>query len=275
LSQALQQLNLAPVASRRQIALESWRRLVEFVPDLRRPRCAVVTCAGILLTLVIFLAAGRLAARVLPNGALIAQAAFVAWAGGWMLAFWRRRRDYRRRYGMLAYRELFFRFLLPAMAGGLATLCFPILVGGERLLPAVIACGLSAYLALTAQLLEVRGKEVFWNIDFRGFVYNVFPERRHLVVTGIFHWLRHPVYSAFVRFVFALALIRNNLPAVLCAGFGAAGIWLLARAEEGELERAEPAYASYRRGVDGFFASHPLRFWSFLFTGREPRDYVM
>jgi protein-S-isoprenylcysteine O-methyltransferase Ste14 len=257
------------VTSRKQLAIESWRRFREFVPDLQQSWCALVSGGGVAFSLVLFLAVGRLVARALPLGALIAQGSFVAWGGLWMRGFWRRRADYRRRYGALAYRELFFRFLLPAMVGGLAALCFPLLVGGERLLPSVIAYAPAAYLAATAQLLELRGKEVFWNIDFRSFVYNVFPERRHLITTGIFHWLRHPVYSAFVRFVFALALIRNNLPAVVCAGFGAAAIWLLARAEEAELERLDPDYANYREHVPALFASRPVRFWRFLLTGRE------
>ncbi len=257
------------VRSRKEIAVESWRRWVEFVPELRRPWCAVAVGAGVVLGVVFFLAAGHMAARALPFGALLAQAAFVLWGGLWMSAFWRRRADYRRRYETLAYRELFFRFLLPAMVGGVAALCFPLLVGGERLLPSVVASGFSVYLLVTALLIELRGREVFWNIDLRGFVYSVFPERGQILTTGIFYRLRHPVYSTFVRFVFGEALIRNNLPAVMCAGVGAAGIWLLARAEERDLERREAGYASYRRQVPAFFVTPPLRFWRFLIAGRD------
>jgi hypothetical protein len=63
----------------------------------------------------------------------------------------------------VAYRELFFRFLVPAIVGTVAALCFPVLVGGERLLPPVVAWGFATYLLGSALLLEVRGKEVFWD----------------------------------------------------------------------------------------------------------------
>ena len=257
------------VTSRKELAVESWRRWVEFVPELRRPWCAVAVGAGVVLGVLFFLAAGHLAARALPFGAVLAQAGFVLWGGLWMAAFWRRRADYRRRYGTLAYRELFFRFLMPAMVSGVAALCFPLLVGGERLLPSVVASGFSVYLLVTALLIELRGREVFWNIDLRGFVYSVFPERGQILTAGIFGRLRHPVYSAFVRFVFGEALIRNNLSAVLCAGVGAIGIWLLAREEERDLERYQAGYVAYRRGVPAFFVARPMRFWRFLIAGRD------
>src|SRR5207244_4050514 len=120
-------------------------------------------------------------------------------------------------------------------------------------LPPVIAYGVAAYLLATMQLLEVRGKEIFWDIEWRAFVYNVFPERGRVVTAGIFHWLRHPVYSAGMRLTIALALLRNNLPALLCAALLVAGLWIWEMIEERDLQQKDANYSMYRRSVPAFF----------------------
>jgi protein-S-isoprenylcysteine O-methyltransferase Ste14 len=97
----------------------------------------------------------------------------------------------------------------------------------------------------------------------------VFPERGQLLTSGILRWLRHPVYSAAMRFAFGLAALRNNSLALLCAAITAMGLWLWARMEERDLEEFEPSYAEYRKSVPAFFVARPARFWSFLLTGRD------
>ncbi|HXQ24522.1 MAG TPA: methyltransferase [Candidatus Acidoferrales bacterium] len=250
---------------------DSWRRLGEVLPEMRRPWCAAVVWGSIAVATLGCLLLGRLAARAVPGGALLVQSALVLWAGTWMLpGFWRHRAAYRERYGTQAYRYLFFRFLAPFFAVGGAAIYFPLLVDGERLLPPAIAYGFAAYLLVTAQLMEVRGKEIFWDIEWRPFVYNVFPERGRTVTAGIFHWLRHPVYSAGIRFAIALALLRNNAPALLCAAVVAVGLAVWGRIEERELEQKDAGYATYRRRTPAFFVLRPLRFWRFLLTGEAP-----
>ena len=258
-----------PSASRREVARESWRRFGEFVPEMRRPGSAALVWSGIGLACVLALALGGAVSRALPLGPLLVQGTFGVWAAAWMRGFWSRRAAYRERYGALAYRELFFRFLVPAVVGAVSALCFPALVGGERLAPPLLAHGLAAYLFVSMLLLELRGRAVFWDFTLRAFVYSVFPERGRLLTSGIFHWLRHPVYSAAMRFAFGLAALRNNALALACAGLTALGLWLWARMEERDLEEREPSYAEYQRRVPAFFVAHPLRLWRFLATGRD------
>lgn len=254
--------------SRRQVLSESWHRLGEVLPEMRRPWCAAVVWGGITLATLVCLLLGRLAARAVPGGAVLVQGALVLWAGAWMLpGFWHHRAAYRERYGTQAYRYLFYRFLVPFFVGGGAALYFPLLVDGQRLLPPPIAYGLAAYLLVSMQLIEVRGKEIFWDIEWRPFVYNVFPERGRVVTAGIFRWLRHPVYSTAMRLALALALVRNNAPALLCAALVAVGLGVWGRIEEGELERKDASYATYRRRTPAFFVVRPVQFWRFLLTG--------
>ena len=170
--------------SRRQVLSESWQRLGEVLPEMRRPWCAALVWGGITLATLLCLLIGRRVAHVVPGGAVLVQSALVLWAGAWMVpGFWHHRAAYRERYGSQAYRYLFYRFLVPFFVGGGAAVYFPLLVDGQRLLPLVIAYTLAAYLLLSVQLMEARGKEIFWDIEWRPFVYNVFPERGR-VVTG-------------------------------------------------------------------------------------------
>jgi len=244
--------------------------LCEVLPEMRRPWCAAFMWGGITLATLLCLLLGRLAARVVPGGAVLVQCVLLLWAGAWMVpGFWRHRAAYRERYGRQAYRYLFYRFLVPFVVGAGTAVYFPVLVGGERLLPPVIAYGLAAYLFVTVQLIEVRGKEIFWDIEWRGFVYSVFRERGRVVSAGIFRWLRHPVYSAAMRFALALSLVRNNLPALSCAVLVAVGVAVWGRIEEGELKRKDTDYAMYCQRTPAFFVVRPVRFWRFLLTGEE------
>ncbi len=255
--------------SRWEILLDSRARFGEVVPEMRRPWCAALIWGGTSVGSIACLWFGSVAAQHMPHGAIFVEAALLLWAGAWMfLGFWRHRVTYRERYGSDAYRHLFFRFLIPFMVGGIAAVCFPAFVGGPALLQPVIAYSAAAYWLVTTALLETRGREIFWDMEWRGFVYNVFPERGRVVTAGIFGWLRHPVYSAAVRLALGLGLMRNNLSAVMCAGLVAIGVWVLGSVEERGLVRHDSGYGVYRRAVPAFFSSHPVRFWQYLVTGR-------
>ncbi len=256
--------------SRSETVRESWRRFGEFLPETRRPAIAALVGAGVVVGCAALLTAGAAVADAAAAGPLIVQAAYGAWAAAFMLGgFWRLRPVYRERYAERAYQKLFFRFLLPAVTGGIAALFFPIFVSGERLLPRPLAWGIAAYLLLTAQLLERRGPEIFWSWDIRAFVYSVIPERAQVLTSGVFRFVRHPVYSAMVRWALALGLVRNNPASVACGAMVVAGLWAWSRVEERDLERSSPDYALYRRDVPALFSTRPLAFWRYLGTGRS------
>lgn len=260
------------MSSSQQILQESWQRFCEFVPEMRDRWFAGPVFGGLFVIVGLFLWGGVMAARALPYGGLLAQSGLVLWVGLWWYGgFWRQRAAYRERYGRGAYRQLCFRFFLPGLAGGIAALIFPAFISGRQLLPPVVAYSLAAYLLVTMELLGKRGRELFYNLDLRMFVYSVFPEEGRVIMSGVFAWLRHPIYSAFVRWVLALSLLRNNAQALLCAGVIATGLGLWAGVEERELVMRDAGYADYRRRVPGFFVLPPARlweFWRFLVTGK-------
>lgn len=258
--------------SRRQLLRESWHRLGEFVPEMRRPWRVGLVFGVALVVCGLCLAGGRIVARASPYRALLVQSGFVLWAALCLyVGFWRHRAGYRERYGTLAHRYLFLRFFVPGLVGLVAAVAFPVLVGGKRLLPPAIAYSLAAYLLITMQLIVERGKEVFCNLDLRAFVYSVFPERGQVLTSGIFLYLRHPIYSSAMRLTFGLALLRNNAVALLCSGLIAAGFWLWTKAEERDLITQHADYEDYHRLVPAFFVTRPVwlvRFWRFLVTGQ-------
>lgn len=264
-------VSAAPHAtSRRQVRRDSWRRLGEVLPDVQRPGYVALVWGGVALAVGVCLLLGTMVARAVPYSAVLVQSTFVLWAGLCLYAgFWQHRVTYRERYGTQAYRHLFGRFLVPFLVGASAALYFPLLVDGQRFLPPVVAYGLAAYLLVSMQLIVARGTEIFWDFEWRAFVYNVFPERGRIVTAGIFHWLRHPVYSAGMRFTLALGLLRNNWTAVLCVILLNAAMWCWGRVEERDLARRDPAYASYRKRVPAFFVVRAVPFWRFLVTGKD------
>jgi protein-S-isoprenylcysteine O-methyltransferase Ste14 len=75
-----------------------------------------------------------------------------------------------------------------------------------------------------------------------------------------------------MRFTFALALLRNNAPALLCAAIATVGLWLWSRVEERDLPALDADYAEYRRRVPAFFVPRPVRFWRYLLTGKDTRQ---
>lgn len=250
------------------VLAESWSRLVAFVPALRRPVVALALIGAVKAGVLACLLGGWWVAHQWPTGGLVAEGVAILWSGAFMvLGFFPRRASYRQRYGDLAYERLFFRCVVPFAVGGLTALFLPILIPGPPVLPTPAAYAAAAYLLVTALLMEWRGKALFWDLDWRAFVYTVFPDRGHVITSGLFRWLRHPVYSAFVRFVTAAALIRNNAPALGAAALLAAGLTVLAWVEERDLEQREPAYAAYRRRTPAFFVAWPLPFLRHLVTG--------
>lgn len=254
----------------RQVAVESWRRFGEYLPEMQRLWSAALVWGGFVGGQGVLLSLALLVAQKAPGGALLAQLLLIMWGAVWMYGgFWRHRVAYRQRYGLQAYRQLFFRFLFPALVGVAAAAIFPAFIAGEPFLPPIIAYGVAAYLLATMELIALRGAELFWSFDLRAFVYSVFPERGRVITGGIFQWLRHPVYSAAVRMTCGLAALRNDLAAFLCAGLIAAAMMVWAGVEERALEERDPQYSIYRQRVAAFWVRNPLGFWRYLLTGRS------
>ena len=73
----------------------------------------------------------------------------------------------------------------------------------------------------------------------------------HIVDTGPYALVRHPIYTGLILSAFATAIQRGTLVALLGAAVMAWGFWIKARLEERFLreELGPEAYDSYRRRV--------------------------
>lgn len=80
--------------------------------------------------------------------------------------------------------------------------------------------------------------------------FNIHPRphpRGHLVTSGPYRWIRHPMYSAVLLLALAAALYYGSI--WKWAGWAALGLvlWLKARAEERLLLARYPEYGDYRQ----------------------------
>jgi protein-S-isoprenylcysteine O-methyltransferase Ste14 len=76
-----------------------------------------------------------------------------------------------------------------------------------------------------------------------------------LVTTGIFAWIRHPIYSALMLLTFGTALERGDLIALIFSACLAVLLEFKSRREEIWLLEKFPGYAVYRARVKKFIPS--------------------
>jgi protein-S-isoprenylcysteine O-methyltransferase Ste14 len=76
--------------------------------------------------------------------------------------------------------------------------------------------------------------------------------KTELVTTGIYGWIRHPLYTAVGCEGIGWGLVRGSLPALLCAGLLLVLLVRKARREEAHLAVIFPEYQAYARRVKGF-----------------------
>jgi protein-S-isoprenylcysteine O-methyltransferase Ste14 len=72
------------------------------------------------------------------------------------------------------------------------------------------------------------------------------PTAGGLVTTGPYHWLRHPIYTAAMLFVWAGVLYYRTTPAIAAAGLVTIGAAARMFAEETYLRETYPEYQAYK-----------------------------
>ncbi len=246
--------------------------LIAHVPDLRAGRGPLIG-----LTALAFFAAATavmvIADQLWPRWSPLGQIAAVII--GFLVAaqfFWRRR-EYREKYGALAYRNAFARFMLPGLPCLFAAIFHNLYLPGERvwsgwLTPLASMIGL--YLLVTGLLLYVRAYIVL-GMDNLAMLYVYFPAESRLVNSSIYSVLRHPAYSGAIRMGMAFGLWRGTWFSVLFGLFMPVGLtlWLRLLEEPELIERFGEGYAEYRRRVPAFWPRwrDAGKFVRFLFTG--------
>ncbi|MCW8195087.1 isoprenylcysteine carboxylmethyltransferase family protein [Proteobacteria bacterium 005FR1] len=85
-----------------------------------------------------------------------------------------------------------------------------------------------------------------------------FENTAKLIETGVFRWVRHPMYSALMLFTWGVWLKNVSLPGLALCAATTTFLWLTARVEEQENQRFfGDAYAEYSKQTKAFI---PLLF---------------
>jgi protein-S-isoprenylcysteine O-methyltransferase Ste14 len=83
--------------------------------------------------------------------------------------------------------------------------------------------------------------------------FTIMTEARALITRGLFHWIRHPLYSGHFIMFFGSLLLRFHVYTVTLYILFAVGQVIRAKREERKLEGVFPEYASYKTKTGMFF----------------------
>ncbi len=77
------------------------------------------------------------------------------------------------------------------------------------------------------------------------------PDEGVLVASGVFRWIRHPLYTANIVLILGIALHQASATGMIVAALAAGFFWLKAGYEEIRLSLRYPTYGDYRRSTLG------------------------
>lgn len=247
--------------------------LVAHLPDLREGRGRIFSLM-ILASFIVATAAMVALDRLWPAWTGLGQVVAIIAGFGWTGQFFWRRREYRARWGDLAYQHAFKKHVLVGLPLIFAAIAHNAYLPGQRLrlgwaAPALFVAGL--YLVVTGLVLW--GRAIFtFGFDNLAMLYVYFPDEGRLVESSIYAIIRHPVYAAVIRLGLALGLWRGTWFSIAFGLFMPVGLTLWLRwVEEPELsERFGPGYLTYRRSTPAFWprAQDAGKFLQFLVSGR-------
>ncbi len=207
-----------------------------------------------------------------PGASLVSQALVLAVGLVITGQFILRRAALRARLGDNAY-AIGFRWLvvpgLTFVAVGFAHFAW---IEGDPILPGELKLVLFTYLLLSGFLLWIRALHVF-GLDSLTMVYVYYPEEGRMMHSDIYSVIRHPIYSAVIRFCLALAIWNGSVFALFGALMAPLAMTLWVRyGEEPELiERFGEGYRTYRAHTPAFFNFNPRTWpilWKFALLGR-------
>jgi len=182
------------------------------------------------------------------------------------------RAKFKARWGVRAFSVAFRWLALPGLTFIAAAIGHFAWIEGVRIVPREIALVLVVYLLVSGIALWWRAVTTF-GLDNLSLMYVYFPGVSRLVQSNVYSVLRHPVYSAVLRILFALALQNGSAFALFagCVAPFAMTIWLRWAEEPELIERFGEGYRDYRRRVPAFFNFDPRTWgtlWRFLVIGK-------
>jgi len=249
-------------------------KLLAHVPELRSPSRRVIAASIAAGSFAAATAAMVVVDSLWPSWTALGQVITILAGFGWAGQYFWRRREYRAKWGAIAYRNAFARHILLGLPVMFAAIAHTVYLPGERVVTGwltPIVSMLELYFIATGFVLWARAGTTF-GTDNAVMLYVYFPEESRMVESAIYSVLRHPMYSGAVRIGIALGLCRGTWFSLAFGLFMPIGLTLWLRlVEEPELiERFGESYAEYRRKVPAFWPR--LRdmgtFWRFLITGQ-------
>jgi protein-S-isoprenylcysteine O-methyltransferase Ste14 len=198
------------------------KRLIEIflqkVPDLRNPWKAIMTVVYLLILGVacglFFYYIDRFAAfaAILSQLVMALVMLFIGYV------HFNRAVEYREKYSKLAYRYLFYRWMIPYLVTWYACFFHPLFVDGKPLLPPWLATLMAILLLAVTVLANIHIERAgFFNVTHGMDIYTVFPEEATIVHGKIYGYIRHPLYFSLLSGSIGLALFRNNAVALVVA----------------------------------------------------------
>ncbi len=240
--------------------------------ELSNPRNGLLALLAVIVSALVAIAIFALIDGRFFASTLISQA-IVMWGGLTIVSLmFLRRAALRARYGDRAFSIAFRWFAIPGLtlvAVGVAHFAW---IEGERIVPREFALAPAVYLFVTGVALWLRAFFVF-GIDNLSLMYVYFPAESRLVNSNVYSVLRHPIYSAVLRIIFALVLLNGSAFALFAGVIAPLSmyVWVRLVEERDLIERLGDGYRVYRDRTPAFFNLDPrawLVLWRFLLTGK-------
>ncbi len=192
--------------------------LKEKVPEFRsRLKTMIIITFGLLIFLGIMIFFWWFDG-LLWYGIFISQSIIALIASVFIYRFTTMGDKYKKKYGELAYRYFFFHIVILMLITGNAGIFHVLIVEGPALLP--------LWLAIVFGILFIFMRFLFeWHLRNSGFneighglgIYMLFPEEGVRIKSGIYSFIRHPMYAGDLCLALGFAFLKNNPFAFLIA----------------------------------------------------------
>lgn len=252
--------------------LKGLAELQQHVPEYRTTRgisiAILYMVVVIFLTTLFFILVDTKFIEWLPDGEIIILALGLLI----MSRFFSQKRNFQQKYGELAYRYAFTRFIIPGLGIVIASIAHLGYITG----PEIPAIWWRPILAIVGWILVVIGA-ILWfrsvavlGVDNLTMLYVYFPGESRMADLSIYQILRHPIYSAALDLGIGLSFIHANwyglVVALILPIFMIGWVRLV---EEKELVERFPDYVEYRKHTPAFWIKPQalVKFYRFLIFG--------
>ena len=174
------------------------------------------------------------------------------------------RESYLKKYSQLAVQKLWFHYELYTIPFLSSSLYFPLLLINYDFIPSIVThqphfltnslfpLYTSIPIGIVILILGIRIGRPSGGFDanVESYMYIIYPEKGKLISDGTYQYIRHPRYLGRGVIAFGLAIIANNILALLVAAIHTVAFWSLIPSEEYELARRfGDKFGSYTRRV--------------------------